>query len=294
MSHKPDWNREGRDWPNRETSRFVSAGGLRWHVQAMGSGPTLLLLHGAGAATHSWRDLAPLLAKDFTVIAPDLPGHGFTETPDGDGLSLPGMARSLGALLTKIDIDPRFAVGHSAGAAIAVHMASEGRFAGGVVCLNGALRPFPGAAGHIFPAMAKLLFLNPVAQQVFAWRAARPGAVARLIGSTGSTIDAAGLHYYEALLTTTGHIAGALGMMARWDLQALQASFSGFSPPLTLVAAERDHAVPPKVAEEVQALVPHSRVIRLPRLGHLAHEEDPEQLAQIVRQVVSDARRRTD
>ena len=57
----------------------------------MGDGPDLLLLHGSGAATHSWRDLAPLLARDFRVIAPDLPGHGFTETPGGDGLSLPGI-----------------------------------------------------------------------------------------------------------------------------------------------------------------------------------------------------------
>ena len=53
---KPEWKREGRDWPNREASRFVLASGLWWHVQVMGSGPVLLLLHGTGAATHSWRD----------------------------------------------------------------------------------------------------------------------------------------------------------------------------------------------------------------------------------------------
>ena len=283
LSVKPDWDKEGRDWPNRDASRFVFAAGIKWHVQVMGSGPPLLLLHGAGAATHSWRDLAPLLAKDFTVVAPDLPGHGFTGTPGGDGLSLPGMASGLGALLAKLEIQPVFAVGHSAGAAVALRMGREGRFPKGVVSLNGALRPFPGAAGHIFPAMAKLLFLNPVAQQMFAWRAARPGAVARLIESTGSHIDAAGLRYYAALLTTTGHIAGALGMMARWDLHALQAELPAFSRPLTLVAAEGDRAVPPKVAAEVHAVIPHSRLIPLPNLGHLAHEEDPARIGEIVR-----------
>jgi magnesium chelatase accessory protein len=284
FSVKPDWEREGRAWPNRDASRFVFAAGFRWHVQVMGAGPALLLLHGAGAATHSWRDLAPLLARDFTVIAPDLPGHGFTETPGGDGLSLPGMARGVAALLAKLGTEPTVAVGHSAGAAIAMRMARDGRFGGGVVSLNGALRPFPGAAGHIFPAMAKLLFLNPVAQQAFAWRAARPGAVARLIESTGSHIDAAGLAGYQALLTTTGHIAGALGMMARWDLHALQTELPAFSHPLTLVAAERDHAVPPKVAQEVAAVIPQSRLTSLPALGHLAHEEDPERVAEIVRE----------
>ena len=69
----------GRDWPNRAASRTVRAAGLNWHVQVMGSGPVLLLAHGTGAATHSWRGLAPLLAQHFTVVAPDLPGHGYTE-----------------------------------------------------------------------------------------------------------------------------------------------------------------------------------------------------------------------
>ena len=120
---KPDWRVQGKTWPNREASSFVVAGGLRWHVQQMGEGPVLLLLHGAGAATHSWRDLAPLLARDFRVIAPDLPGHGFTDTPPAEGLSLPGMARSLTSLLQALGVKPFMAVGHSAGAALAIRLA---------------------------------------------------------------------------------------------------------------------------------------------------------------------------
>jgi magnesium chelatase accessory protein len=224
------------------------------------------------------------------VIAPDLPGHGFTETPAGDGLTLPGMARGLTGLLAELGVDPAFAVGHSAGAAIAMRMALDGRFAGGVVSLNGALQPFPGAAGRLYPAMAKALFLNPVALQVFQWRATRPGAVARLIKSTGSSIDQSGLRFYEALLGTTGHIAGALGMMAGWDLHALQADLPAFRPPLVLVAAERDLAIPPRVAEEVHAIVAHSRLVRIPDLGHLAHEEAPEQVATIVREAFIEGR----
>lgn len=281
---KPDWTREGRDWPNCEASRFVLASGLRWHVQVMGSGPPLLLLHGTGAATHSWRDLAPLLARDFTVVAPDLPGHGFTDTPDGDGLSLNGMAREVAALLQALEIEPAFAVGHSAGAAIALRMAIDrGLAPGGIVSLNGALQPFPGAGGHIFPAIAQLLFLNPMAQQLFAWRASRPDAVARLLKGTGSTIDDQGLELYRRLMSTTGHVAGTLGMMARWDLNPLQGDLPRITAPLTLVAAGGDLAVPPRVADEAKARVAHATVIGLAGLGHLAHEEAPEQAAQIVR-----------
>ena len=73
-----DWDRDGRQWPNREFSRFVLADRVRFHVQVAGSGPVLLLLHGTGASTHSWRKLLPLLHEQFTVVVPDLPGHGFS------------------------------------------------------------------------------------------------------------------------------------------------------------------------------------------------------------------------
>ncbi len=283
---KPDWDREGRDWPNRAASRFVLAGGLRWHVQVMGQGPVMLLLHGAGAATHSWRDLAPRLARDFTVVAPDLPGHGFTQTPNAAGLSLNGMARGVTSLLKALDLRPQLAVGHSAGAAIALRLRLDGAdLEGGVVSLNGALQPFPGAAGHVFPVLARLLFLNPLAIQMFAWRAASPGAVARLMESTGSRIDANGLDQYRRLLSTTGHLDGALGMMAHWDLLPLQADLARLRGPLTLVAAQNDLAVPPRVAEEAKALVPHAELIAIPDLGHLAHEEAPERFADLIRTV---------
>ncbi len=279
---KPDWNREGRDWPNREASRFVAAGGLRWHVQVMGDGPPLLLLHGAGAATHSWRDLAPRLAQTFTVIAPDLPGHGFTQTPGGDGLSLPGMARSLRALMAALGAAPAVAVGHSAGAAIALRVQIDGPLLSErVVALNGALQPFPGAAGHIFPALAKLLFLNPLAINMFAFQASRPAAVARLIEGTGSRIDAAGLELYGRLMRTTGHVEGALGMMAGWNLQPLVEAFD-HAGPLTLVAAANDLAVPPRIAHDTAPRVPGARVVDVAGLGHLAHEEDPKRFAEII------------
>jgi magnesium chelatase accessory protein len=280
---KPDWEREGRNWPNREASYFVRAAGILWHVQIMGAGPTLLLLHGSGAATHSWRDMAPILARDFRIVAPDLPGHGFTQTPASEGLSLNGMAGEVAELLDVLGEIPAAVVGHSAGAAIALRMQLDGRLGSArLISLNGAIQPFPGVSGHIFPAMAKLLFLNPIAIQLFALRADRTEAIAGLIESTGSKIDRVGLEDYRLLLRTTGHIAGALGMMANWNLHPLVADLHRLTSPLTLVAAENDYAVPPRVAQKVKALTPDSRLILLPGLGHLAHEEAPARVAEIV------------
>jgi len=113
------WEVEGQDWPNRVHSRFVRTAMLDWHVQIAGpeagQAPVLLLVHGTGAATHSWRDLLPLLARHYTVIAPDMPGHGFTRGRISGGQSLPGMAIALGELLAKLGHPaPAVIVGHSA------------------------------------------------------------------------------------------------------------------------------------------------------------------------------------
>lgn len=280
---KPAWSREGRDWPHRETSRFMEVGGLTWHVQVMGRGPPVLLLHGSGAASHSWREVAPQLADRFTLIIPDLPGHGFTGMPDGQGLTLDGMARGLHALMQHLGYAPWAAVGHSAGAAVAIRMRLDGAIgAGGIVAINGALRPFPGSAGWLFPALARLIFLNPAAIALFAIRARAPGAIARLMAGTGSHIDERGIELYARLLSTTGHVGGALGMMANWNLRPLVASLTRLPPPLTLIVAENDRAVPPDVARQVCGAAPQARLVMVPTLGHLAHEENPELISSLI------------
>jgi magnesium chelatase accessory protein len=280
---KPDWALESASWPNAHASRFVTAAELRWHVQVLGAGPALLLLHGSGAATHSWRDLAPLLARRFQVIAPDLPGHGFTETPRAGGMGLPATARRVAALLAALDCAPVALVGHSAGAAIALRMVLDGLAAPqAVVSINGALEPFPGAANVVFPVLAQALFLNPVAVRLFAWRARASGAVERLVSSTGSRLDAAGLALYRRLLVYPGHVEGTLGMMASWDLEPLRRDLPRLRTALLLIAGQRDAAVPPGVAQDVAGRVPGARLALLPRLGHLAHEEAPGEIAQLI------------
>ena len=283
MSRQPDWERDGGDWPNRDASRFVDAGGVRWHVQSAGRGPALLLVHGTGAATHSWAGLLPLLARDYTVIAPDLPGHGFTAMPAWSRMSLPGIAAALAELLAVLRAEPRIVVGHSAGAAILARMALDGAIAPrGLVSLNGALLPLHGLAGLFFSPAAKLLSFNPLVPRLFAWRAGDEQAVRRLIDSTGSTLDARGIALYGRLLRNPQHVSGALAMMANWDLRPLQRDLPRLAAPLLLVAALNDRTVPPDEARRVQRLLPAAERVELPGLGHLAHEERPDRVAALV------------
>ena len=277
-----NWDREGLDWPNRAASRFVSAGGLRWRIEEMGSGPIALLLHGTGASTHSWRHFGPMLASRFRVIAVDLPGHGFTESPRASHLSLPQMAQSVTALLNVLDVKPDIGVGHSAGAAILCRMALDHRLnAKAIISLNGAFLPFGGPASQFFGGIARLLFINPFVPSMFTW-SADAGMVRRLISGTGSEIDAEGLALYGRLFRNSTHVAAALGMMANWDLETLSQDLPKLKTRLTLIAAANDKAVPSDVAFKVQDLVPGSKVILLRGMGHLAHEEKPAEVAEFV------------
>jgi magnesium chelatase accessory protein len=289
-----DWQRDGPSWPHHERSRFVTAAGQHWHVQQWpapaAEAPTLLLLHGTGASTHSWRVLAPLLAPHAGVVAIDLPGHGFSgpavRGAQGDGATLPGMARGVQALLAAIGATPAWLVGHSAGAAIAVRMALDDA-AGleGLVSLNGALLPLHGIVWPFFSPLAKLLALNPLVPRLFAWRAADAVAVRRLIASTGSTLDADGEVLYRRLVSDPAHVAGALAMMAAWDLDALQAALPLLGVPLHQVVADGDATVPPREAQRVQRLLltaARGSLTTLHGLGHLAHEEQPHSTAAVL------------
>ena len=290
MSRRLDWARDGRDWPNREASRFVQAAGLRWHVQVMGRGPTVLLVHGTGAATHSWRDVAPLLARGASVIAPDLPGHGFSEQGPLHRLSLPGMARSLAALLDALDASPALAVGHSAGAAVVARLSLDGAIAPrALVGLNAALLPFGGLAGQLFSPIAKLLVANPLVPRLFAGRAANRATVERMLRETGSQLDERGVNLYHSVVRSPDHAAAALGMMASWDLAGLSRDLPRLVPPLTLVVGGNDRTVPPSQAREVARRVPGCRLVPLPGLGHLAHEERPAQVVDLLRPMLAAA-----
>lgn len=287
MADRPSWEREGRDWPNREASRFVTAGGLRWHVQMAGQGgadrPDLLLLHGTAAATHSWRDLLPLLATRFRVIVPDLPGHGFTDLPAQSRLSLPGMAGSLAALLHALGAKPVLAVGHSAGAAIALRLALDGRIAPhSVVSLNGALIPFAEKHAAFFTRAARMLVGLPFVPSLFAWRASNRAVAERLLQDTGSRIEPRGVELYTRLFRHSSHVAAALGMMANWDLVPLLHDLPRLRPRLFLVVGSQDRSIPPQQAERVRARLPSARIVTMPGLGHLAHEEKPKETAELI------------
>lgn len=285
MGRALNWDRDGPTWPHHSHSHWVPVDGLRWHVQRFDGprpdAPCALLLHGTGASTHSWRTLAPLLAQHLRVLAIDLPGHAFTGLPPAGArapqLSLPGMAQAVHRLLQTLGETPALLIGHSAGAAVALRMAIDGlQRPQLLVGVNAALLPLGGAAGPVFASAAKLMVRLPLVPRVFASHASDQAVVRRLLHGTGSALDAEGTELYRRLVACPQHVAGALGMMAQWDLHTLARDLPRLATPLLLLVGERDHTVPPSQAQRVLGrLSPQAqgRCIALPGLGHLAHEE---------------------
>lgn len=245
----------------------------------------MLLVHGTGASTHSWRDVMPILARHYAVIAADLPGHGFTDAASGPASSIAGMSESMAALLRTMGVSPSYCVGHSAGAVVLCKMALDERIAPRVIIgINGAFLPLRGAAGLLFSPIARLLTHAAFLPRLIA-RRTRTADVARLIAGTGSTLDARGVELYARLVRNPAHLAGAITMMGNWDLYQFERELPRLPVPLELIVADQDLTIPPRQALDVQRVLPTTVIHRVPRLGHLAHEENPALLADLLLEI---------
>jgi magnesium chelatase accessory protein len=229
-----------------------------------------------------------MLAPYFTVVAPDLPGHGFTDSPaSNSGFTLPRVARNVSALLAALELRPTLAVGHSAGAAVAIRMALDRSIAPvAVVSLNGALLPFPGMTNDFLAPAIRFLATTSLAAKAFTVVSGSRTSVERMMRSTGSHIDAEGMRLYARLAGNAGHVHGAMALMANWDLRPLVRDLPYLPSRLVLVTGSQDGMVPPAQANRVKAVLPKAELVSLPGLGHLAHEEQPADIAELLRRMV--------
>ena len=274
----------------------------RWHIQDSGTGRTVLLLHGAGGSTHSYRDVIPNLARQFHVVALDLPGHGFTQLGARHRCGLDETAEDVARLCQQEGWVPEVIVGHSAGGAVALRLAEmdvspRGQNAGKsdlsprghmplVIGINAALAQFKGVAGLLFPVMAKALAAVPFTASLFSGASANPERIKALISSTGSKLDEEGLDLYRRLVGDRKHVDGTLLMMAQWKLDPLIARLPDHPAEAHFIVGGKDATVPPEVSEKAAMRMRAAQVHHMPDLGHLCHEERPAETADLIRQII--------
>ena len=277
MTSQTAWHAVAEFWPRAETSRFVRVDNIDFHVQVSGAGDDVLLLHGAGASAHSFSGVAARLSKRYRVITPDLPGQGFTTLLPVEAVGLAPFADYLRELMSALQATPRWIIGHSAGAALGAQYALDtDTLPKGMLCINAAFNPFGSIAAPIFSKTAKWFARSQWLPKALASPALRWRATGSMLADTGSTVDPLMSRCYDTLLGDPGHIAGTLRMMAGWDLPPLLRRLSLLQMPVWLTAAEGDRTIPPERSTSVAQNLPLARTVRIPDLGHLAHEEDPE------------------
>ena len=276
------------DWPNADLSQFVKSGTINWHIQDIGSGPTILFLHGAGASTHSWALLIEMAKSDYRCIALDLPGHGFTEGALGFQLGLAGASTEIRRLLARLQIAPDLIIGHSAGAAIAINLSADMDHYP-VIAINGAFQSFEGWAGVVFPMMAKSMVALPWVRDFFTVPMAQSADIDRLLDSTGTKLAPAALNRYRVLLKRREHITGTLGMMSQWNLPRDLKRPSDIKAQIHFVQAIDDGTVACKATEKFRRSISNSETTEFPNGGHLIHEVFPERIMQIINQTIKAA-----
>ena len=282
----PRWEEWRSRWPNAAASRFVEVAGRTWHVQVAGTGPPVLLLHGAGGGTHSWLHVLPRLAVEYTVIACDLPGHAFTDAPPPERLTLPGMAALVAELLDVLAVRPQLVVGHSAGAATLVRMALDGMLPGAraLVGINAAVVPPPELYRFFGGPWLRGLMTGALAARLAAQYASRAGVIEALLRSSGSRVPPLLVTCYEGLATSERHVRSTLTMMSQWALEPLLREVHRLRLPTVLLAGADDRWVPPSAARRVATYIPGAVFEVWPDQGHLMHEELGEATAARIRQ----------
>ena len=289
--NRPSIDRIPQNWPLRELSSSVSVGQMEWHVQMAGAGvgengankPVALLLHGTGSSAHSWAELLPVLAKSHWVIAPDLPGHGFTISHQSEQLSLTLITHKLSELLRALGVEQiESIIGHSAGATLGLQYNLLYPAPKRILGLNPSLVSLP-SFYHSFLAP----LINPIATSSFVSSMIADllpftSMIDKLLDSTNSKLNGIQRERYKLLFKQKNHINGSLNFMAATDIPNLLAHAHEITSELTFLVANQDSWVrKEELLTVIHRYFPQSTVIQKDG-GHLFHEANPEAALAII------------
>lgn len=250
-----------------------------------GSGPAILLLHGIGMTHNTWNQVIPLLAKDFTVVAPDLLGHGDSDKPRAD-YSIGGYANGMRDLLALLGINRVTVVGHSLGGGIAMQFAYQYPHLVDRFVLVGS----GGLGRSVSPAIRALTLpgARPVVASVSS-RRIRKMVVPLLMrlhatGWTG-TQDLGGFaEVYESLGDRRARAAFQHVLRAAVDwrgqvITMIDRAYLAEHMPAMVMWGRKDLAIPVKHAYAAKELLPRARLHIFSESGHMPHEDEPEAFA---------------
>lgn len=262
--------------------------------RAAGEGPVLVLLHGMASSSATWRHVMPLLARDFTVVAPDMLGHGESAKPRVD-YSLGAHAACVRDLMIALGHERATIVGHSWGGGVAMQFAYQfpercGRLvlvsSGGLGAeVNAILRALsiPGA-DYALPIGCRPLFRDAGEKigGLLARVGKQPGAEGIEIWRSYASL--ADPDTRRAFLLTLRSVVDHIGQR----VSARDRLYLTSQMPTLILWGDRDPIIPPQHGLDAHAAMPASRLEVFPGVGHYPHCGDPARFVRVLRAFVHD------
>jgi pimeloyl-ACP methyl ester carboxylesterase len=264
--------------------------GRRVIYRVAGSGPPIVLIHGMLNSSSHWRSVALNLASEYTVIAPDLIGHGDSAAPRGD-YSLGAHAASIRDLLAAVGIDRATVVGHSLGGGVAMQFFYQfpQRVERLVLISSGGLgrEVKPALRTAALPGVSLLLSAT-IRPRLLGALADTGGRLRERGVRSGIYLQAAAralrplqnadarqafLHTLRSVIDVHGQRVSATDRL--YLLESL---------PTMIVWGERDSTIPLAHGRDAHAAIPHSRFRTLPDAAHFPHLDDPDGLSELLRE----------
>lgn len=272
----------------KPTTESATIHGHEIRYQVAGSGPVLLMLHGMAASSYTWKHVLPELARRYTIVAPDLLGHGETAKPRGE-YSLGAQANMLRDLLALLGHERATFIGHSYGGGVAMQLAYQFPDRCDRLVLVGS-----GGLGQEVSALLRILTL-PGADQLF------PLVCSSSLRNAGNRVAAWGARHglraspvveeiwrsYSSLAETDGRSAFFRTLRAVIDHEGQSVSaadrlYLTSHVPTMIVWGNEDAIIPVSHAHDAHEAIPGSRLHLFEDSGHYPHCEAPDEFIDVL------------
>lgn len=266
-------------------SRFMEVDGVRLHYQEAGDpeGPLMILIHGFAASNLVWSKVfLEFAAAGYRVIAPDLPGYGYSGKPRHLDYTIASQAEMIVGFLERLEIDRAVFLGSSYGAAVAATIALD--HAGLVEKLI-----MVGAVNNNKPTRYLLmrLFGSPIIGDILSpllvgSRRLLRLRMKRVYDRHSWVLDERRVDARHLPLRTRGAHRAIIRTVRRWDAERVSRDAHLLRQPTLLLWGDTDREVPLADGERLHEAIAGSRLIVFRECGHLPHEEYPQAFVNVV------------
>ncbi len=273
---------------DRSDVQFVTIHGHRRAFVRAGSGPAVLLLHGLGCDHTTWESVIETLARRYTVIAPDLLGHGQSDKPRAD-YTLGGFANGMRDLLTVLGIDKATVIGHSFGGGVAMQFAYQfpERTERLMLVASGGLGPdvSPAIRAISTPGFRQVMSVLTLPGIRHAGKAGLRALSATGLSLTRDLDEVAEIYDTFRDPQARHAVRHVVRAVVDWQGQIVTMADRAYlteAMPMWVVWGRNDRVIPVRHANAAAQLAPNARVEVIPDSGHFPHKDHPQRFARIV------------